>query len=423
MSYTKKQKQYIIEANHRWNIKSGAVRSGKSYVDVTAIIPIRIRERAGKDGLNVIIGVSKETIERNVLQPMRERYTSELVGTINNRNIAMICGEPVYCLGAEKTSQVAKIQGSSIKYAYGDEVAKWSEEVFIMLKSRLDKPYSCFDGALNPEHPTHWFRKFLDSDADIYLQEYTIFDNEFLPKPFVDNLCKEYEGTIYYDRLIIGKWKRAEGAIYRRFADNPDRFLCEVVPKGNADNTAEIKQFAANQLGTISIGVDYGGSKSGHAFVATALTPGYSDLIALASERHFEEVDPAELDAMVLLFAKKVIDKYGYLDYVFYDNAETVLGRGLKKAFANRYPDVIVKGAKKKRILDRIRCLLRLMGSMRFWITSDCETVKTALSEAVWNKDKFEDERLDDGSTDIDTLDSLEYTYERKLKQLIKEVR
>ena len=100
----------------------------------------------------IILGVSKESIERNVLQPMREIYTDKLVGNINNRNVARVCGEDVYCLGAEKVSQVAKIQGANIKYCYGDEIAKWNKEVFQMLKSRLDKPYSCFDGSCNPEH-------------------------------------------------------------------------------------------------------------------------------------------------------------------------------------------------------------------------------------------------------------------------------
>lgn len=129
MQLSKKQNEYIANATHRWNIKSGAVRSGKSYVDTAFVVPFRIRERTGKPGLNVILGVSKESIERNVLQPMREIYTEELIGQINNRNMAMICGEEVYCLGAEKVSQVAKIQGASIKYCYGDEIAKWNKEV------------------------------------------------------------------------------------------------------------------------------------------------------------------------------------------------------------------------------------------------------------------------------------------------------
>ena len=123
LKLTTKQNEFIRKANRRWNLKVGAVRSGKSFVDVSYIVPSRIRERVGLSGLSLIMGVSKGTIERNVLQPMREIYTSELVGTINNENVAYVFGEPVYCLGAEKMSQVAKILGASVKYCYGDEIA------------------------------------------------------------------------------------------------------------------------------------------------------------------------------------------------------------------------------------------------------------------------------------------------------------
>ena len=420
MPLTAKQKSYIANANSRWNFKSGAVRSGKSFVDVTTVIPMRIRERAGKDGLCFIIGVSKETIERNVLQPMREHYTSNVVGTINNRNIARVCGEDVYCLGAEKVSQVAKIQGASAKYIYGDEVAKWNEEVFNMLKSRLDKPYSCFDGSLNPEHPTHWLKKFLDSDADIYCQKYQIFDNEFLSKEFINNLCKEYEGTIYYNRLILGEWVRAEGAIYRRFADNPKLFYCKVTDKIDPD--IETKQFLKSQFIDITMGIDFGGNRSGHSFVATAKTRNFGELVILKSERHFGEYDSNDIDRLAVEFADSIFDIYGNLDYVYWDNAETVLGRGVKQAFQNKYPSVIVRPAIKCHIKDRIQCTLRLIGSNRLYYTDGCETIKNALSDAVWNEKKTEDERLDDGSTDIDSLDAFEYTFERDMKRVIRMV-
>ena len=58
-----KQNEYIRNSTHRWNIKTGAVRSGKSFVDTAYTVPYRIRERSGKPGLNVILGVSRETIE------------------------------------------------------------------------------------------------------------------------------------------------------------------------------------------------------------------------------------------------------------------------------------------------------------------------------------------------------------------------
>ena len=212
---TAKQNEYIRNANRRWNFKVGAVRSGKSYVDVTHMIPWRLRSLRSEKGLNVILGVSKSTIERNILQPMRDMYTDALVGTINSENIAMVCGVPVYCLGAEKVSQVAKLQGSSIKYCYGDEVAKWHPEVFAMLQSRLDQDYSCFDGAFNPEYPGHWLKRFMDrEDLDAYIQHYTLFDNPYLPRKVVENICREYAGTVYYARYIDGKWALAEGLIY-----------------------------------------------------------------------------------------------------------------------------------------------------------------------------------------------------------------
>ena len=242
---TEKQREYTRNATARWNIKSGAVRSGKSFVDTAWVIPQRIIERIGKSGISVILGVSKSTIERNVLLPMREIYGPRRVGNINSENIAVLFGERVYCLGAEKISQVAKVQGASFKYCYGDEVAKWNEDVFEMIKSRLDKSYSCFDGSLNPENPGHFVKRFIDSDVNIYLQEYTLFDNPYLPKDFVDNLCREYQGTVYYDRLVMGRWKRAEGLIYQTFTDE-----CKY--------TNATRPLGLERLGARTISCDYG---------------------------------------------------------------------------------------------------------------------------------------------------------------------
>lgn len=439
MQLSRKQNEYIVNATHRWNIKSGAVRSGKSYVDTAFVIPFRIRERAGEPGLNAILGVSKESIERNVLQPMREIYTDTLIGTINNRNVARICGEDVYCLGAEKISQVAKIQGSSIKYCYGDEIAKWNKEVFQMLKSRLDKPYSCFDGSCNPEHPTHWLKEFLDNpELDIYLQKYTIFDNPYLPHDFVEQLCKEYEGTIYYDRLILGLWKRAAGAIYKKFADNPEAFRCMVVDE--PVRGMKRKQFRKDDITSIELAIDFGGNQSGHAFVARGYTDDFKDVIALKSKRIMakdenEEIDSNRLDELFCGFVQDVIDKYSvckmdgsYVEYcnvesVFWDNAETVLGNSIRNVVEKRFPWITVRAAKKRPINDRIRCTVRLMGAGRFFMTDDCGSLQIAFSDAVWDQEKKDkDERLDDGSTDIDSLDAFEYTIERDMKDLIQEV-
>ena len=85
-----KQKEYIRNANHRYNIKVGARRCGKTYLDILYMIPKRIIERKGKDGLYCIFGVSRGTIERNVLQPLREIFGKTLVGTIKANNTAIL---------------------------------------------------------------------------------------------------------------------------------------------------------------------------------------------------------------------------------------------------------------------------------------------------------------------------------------------
>lgn len=216
---TPKQAEYIANANHRWNVACGAVRSGKSYCQISYCIPSRIIERKGKRGLRVILGATRANIERNILQPLRDIYGDSIATSINSQNYCKILGEKVYCIGADNVRQVAKIRGSEIAYCAIDEATDINPEVFEMLKSRLSLPWSTCDITTNPSSPNHWFKTFLDSRAngvDIYLQEYTIYDNPFLPEEYVHALESEYEG-VWYDRYILGLWTLAEGLVYPNF--------------------------------------------------------------------------------------------------------------------------------------------------------------------------------------------------------------
>lgn len=215
---SQKQIEFWRNCYHRWNIKTGATRSGKTYMDYF-LIPKRLLNGKGKDGHNVILGNTRETVRRNIILPMQNLYGASRVSNIHSDNSCDMFGEKVFVLGADNIAHVDKIRGMSIKYCYGDEVTTWSSELFDMLKSRLDKEYSIFDGTCNPDSPTHWFKQFIDSGADIYQQHYTIFDNPFLPAEFVKNLCMEYEGTVYYSRYILGLWTLAEGLIFPMYQD------------------------------------------------------------------------------------------------------------------------------------------------------------------------------------------------------------
>lgn len=402
-----KQDEFIRNATHRYNIKVGARRCGKTYLDNLWTIPTRILERSGKDGLYVILGVSKGTIERNVLQPLRQIYGKNMVGTINSNNIAKLFGEEVYCLGAEKISQVSKIQGTSIKYCYGDEVAKWNQEVFIMVQGSLDKPYSMFDGALNPENQSHWLKKdFLDKieekGLDVYVQHYTIFDNPFLSQEFVDNLCKEYEGTVFYDRLILGLWKNAEGIIYKQFADDPSKFIKEeaVDENGNKINFM-----------IISIGIDYGATQGETEFKATGITPYFRQVWTLDEEKLSGLHTPEQMYEKFVEFYQRVVAEYGKVTHAFgdYGALGQVITFGLNRYLQQRGIPLKVDDCIKGRIVDRIELDCHLFGQMRRFILRKCKYLIEAYSQALWD-DKKEDERLDDGTTPIDDLDASEYS-------------
>lgn len=225
--FTEKQIEFWENATHRWNVKEGATRSGKTFLDYFHI-PKRICACNGS-GLIVLLGNTKGTLERNILEPMRSIWGEELVGNIGSNNTVMLFGKRCHALGADKVSQVSKLQGAGMEYCYGDEITTWNQEVLAMLKSRLDKPNSVFDGTCNPDNPNHWFLKFLTGDADIFRQKYKIYDNPKLTEAFVKNLEKEYAGTVYYDRFILGEWALAEGLIYPMFSK--DKHVSETVPQ------------------------------------------------------------------------------------------------------------------------------------------------------------------------------------------------
>lgn len=242
MSLTRKQKEYLMNCNHRWNVKIGATGSGKSFVDYSVVIPKRLLAAKG-EGLLVLLGNTKGTLERNILDPMREIWTPDLVGNISSDNTVKLFGKKVYALGADNKKHMARIQGATFEYVYGDEITTWNEEVFQMLKSRLRCKHSHFDGTCNPDSPLHWFKKFLDSKADIYQQKYVI-DDGVLPADVVANIKTEYAGTVYYDRYVLGNWAIANGLVYPFFADDQGRYLYTGRTEG--------------LTGTFYVSIDYG---------------------------------------------------------------------------------------------------------------------------------------------------------------------
>lgn len=397
-----KQREYLERCDHRWNLKVGATGSGKSWLDYAVVIPKRLMALKGQ-GAAVIIGNTSATVERNILDPMRQIWGEKLVGRlVTASNSARLFGKKVYILGADKQTSVTKLQGLTIEYAYGDEMTTWAQPVFEMLKSRLRCEHSYFDGTANPDSANHYLKKFIDSDADVFCQTSTIDDNPFLPEEFVQNLKREYAGTVYYKRFILGLWAAAEGACYPLFAADASRYIVDQAPP----------------IMYATIGVDFGGGTSGHAFQCVGFGYNYSTMTVLEEYYNHDALDPATLESEFVAFVRLCRQKYLVTD-VYCDSAEQTLINGLRKAAGAAGLGVGISNAQKKPINDRIRAACMLMGSDRFRVMRHCTVTIKAYEDAVYDpKALVSDVRLDNGTSNIDTLDATEYAYEREIYDL-----
>ena len=134
--------------------------------------------------------------------------------------------------------------------------------------------------------------------------------------------------------------------------------------------------------------------------------------------KNAHKVDTEQLTARFLAFGQVIAAEYGKPEAAFCDSAEQTIINSFRKAAP--FP---VANSRKCEINDRIRATDIMMALHVLTIVGeDCRTLINALSTCVWDKDKPGAwVRLDDGTSDIDTLDAFEYSWERLWKILIRE--
>ena len=249
----------------------------------------------------------------------------------------------------------------------------------------------------------------------------TIYDNINITTERLREIESRYDvNSIWYMRDIKGMRVVANGLIYRRFADDISTRKFGFAMKEKPKDIMEI-----------NLGIDFGGSGSGHSFTATAITRGFQMVIPLASEwisckdesGNPIEIDPDMLGRMFCNFVQKILSRHGYVTVVYADSAEQTLIAGIRSSLRkNGLGWIRVENALKTEINDRINATSILMAQGRFaYMDGECDSLVNALCTAVWDpKELTKNVRLDDGTSDIDSLDSFEYTIERQISQLIR---
>lgn len=422
--FSPKHKTYIKQAlRHRMCVAEGAIRSGKT-IDHCIIAAAYLEETPdkfhlasgstiGNAKLNIGVcnGFGLENLFRGRCRWGKYRDNEALF--IQTRT-----GEKIVIFtGGAKADAYKRILGNS----YGLWIATEINEHFDSTDSRISfikvasgrqvaaqHPFTLWD--LNPCNPkASIYEDYIDKYRDHpitggYLyQHFTIRDNATITPERIAEIESRYDpNTVWYRRDILGERAVAEGLIYQLFADQPERFIIVDFPR----------------VSRATIGIDFGGGTSAHAFCC--LGHSGTNLVVLDEYREQEALNPNKLQRDFVDFVKRCQMRWLVTD-AWCDSAEQTLINGLRTAAAQARLPINIGNALKKPINDRIRALSILMGADRFKIHAGCRWTIDALKSAIWDSKKLtEDVRLDNGSTNIDSLDALEYAFERDIPVLIE---
>jgi len=382
--------------------------------------------------IHLIAGVSTSTARLNILDcdgyGMMNFFEGRCrLGQYQNRDCLYVnapAGEKIVLVsGGGKDRDERLIKGNTYGTAYITEANEchpnFIQEVFDRTISSPDR--KVFHD-LNPKAQGHWYydilkfheeQQRLDPAYGYNYGHFTIADNMSVSDEQLRRILKTYDkSTVWYARDILGQRKAAEGLIYQYFANHTDEFLIDTPLKWCEEKRQRIT--------TVMIGVDFGGTGSANKFQATGIT-NCGTVLALDEEYIKREIDPDALNREFSTFVQRVSAAYG--DSVTRaDSAEQILIRGFRHTVERDRLRTTVKNAIKMEINDRIRLVLLLMAQKRLYIYRKCEHLIDALQTAVYDPKSYEDKRLDDGTSDIDSLDAFEYTLEPWYKQLIRAV-
>ena len=393
-------------------IADGAIRSGKTIAMICGFFLWSLN--SFPDGETFILaGKTIGALKKNVIKPALQILTAwglPYLYVSSGDEARIEIGSNVYYLyDAHNERSQDRLQGLTAAGALADEVALFPRSFIEQMIGRCS-----VDGAkiwlnCNPENPDHFVKADLIDNAEekhFFHLHFLMEDNLSLSPKTRAMYARMYSG-VFYRRFIQGEWAMTEGLVYAQFADDAASYMISALPP----------------IHHASIGVDFGGTKSAHSFTLTGFTPGFDQVVILDEYYHDNTKDgilsPAQLETAFVAFCRRAKDRFRVYE-VWCDSAEQTMIQGLRIAAAREHLGIEIKNAIKGPINDRIAFVNSMVAQGRFRIFSGCTNTIKAMREAVYDpKEKTRDVRLDNGTTNIDSLDSMEYSMEAVMHDIL----
>lgn len=424
-NFNQKHIKYMKQAGKStYNIAEGAVRAGKTVDNVLmfSLLLETSRDRFhlasgstvgnAKLNLGACNGLGLENIFRGRCRWGKHLDNEALfINTATGQKIVIFSG-------GGKADSFKSIRGNSYGYWIATEIDQHHESFIeeALARQLMAKDMKLF-WDLNPNNPKHFiYQQYIDKWGDQEMaggynyQHFTIYDNESLTEERKEVIASRWTpGSVQHSRNILGRRMVAEGLIYKRFADNEKSYEISY-------EEARTKVYQ-----NIYIGVDIGGSSSKHTFVLTGITQNM-EVIALKGRKLETNLDPDQLAEEYVKFVRESQKDFP-VQTTYFESAEQVLKKGFETKSRQHKLKVQIRNSIKHKINERISATDTLIAQDRLKYTEQAHTVRDAMSEATWcpkEANKGIDKRLDNGTTDIDTLDAFEYSWERHINRLIK---
>lgn len=198
----------------------GATNSGKSY----AVGHHALIRYATTKGKHLITCAKTNLVQRQIVPMLRDLAYQYGVPFefVSTRNEIQIGASLVYIVAN------AKVGDEMGLYSYHNVQSLWAEEISRQMElghnfavGRCD-PFVPIWATCNPVGPTNWVKYRLDKGMWDHEAKFTIEDNPSLGPERVEEikrLARQSTDTLYYDRMIEGKWISPEGLVYPRWRE------------------------------------------------------------------------------------------------------------------------------------------------------------------------------------------------------------
>ncbi|CCI85077.1 phage terminase, large subunit, PBSX family [Lactobacillus pasteurii DSM 23907 = CRBIP 24.76] len=347
-------------------ILNGAVRSGKTYIDNYLFIYElrRVAKLAKKLGDKhpqfILAGASSGAIYNNVISEISRQFGIDLRSDKHNHyHLFGVDIVPVY---TGSIAGMARARGFTSYGAYINETTLANEEVFVEIRNRCSMQGSHIICDTNPDIPTHWLKRDYidnhDEKAGIISFTFTIDDNSFLAKDYVESLKASTPKGMFYDRAILGQWVTGDGIVYQDF--NKDTM---VIPD---------ERIPFDDL-TYYVGVDWGYEHPNPIMLLGDDSSGNTYILRDYTKKH------KFIDYWIEI-AKNLQNEFSsnlifYADSARPDNINEFLTNGINIFNAN------------KNILPGIECVASKMAQGKFFIAESCaEGVLNEIYQYAWDE-------------------------------------